>query len=89
MPARVGVVLSGCGVFDGTEIHEAVSVLIALDQRGAEVVCLAPDVPQMHTIDHLTGQPVEPTTPFGAVPVGRGPYRALVALPHRRGEVCG
>lgn len=57
MAIRVGVVLSGCGVFDGSEIHEAVSVLIALDQRGAAVVCMAPDVPQAQVINHLTHKP--------------------------------
>jgi enhancing lycopene biosynthesis protein 2 len=55
----VAVVLSGCGVFDGSEIHEAVSVLVALDRHGAETVCLAPDVPQLHTIDHLAGKPAD------------------------------
>ena len=54
---RVGLVLSGCGVMDGSEIHEAVSILIALDRRGAKVVCMAPDVPQSSTINHLTKKP--------------------------------
>lgn len=45
MAQKVGVVLSGCGVFDGSEIHEAVSVLIALDQQGATAVCMAPNIP--------------------------------------------
>lgn len=58
MPAKVGVVLSGCGVFDGSEIHEAVSVLVALNQRGASVVCVAPSTP-LETINHLTGKPAE------------------------------
>ena len=53
--ARIGVVLSGCGVFDGTEIHEAVITLLALDRAGAETVCMAPDVDQLHVIDHLRG----------------------------------
>ena len=54
---KVGVVLSGCGVFDGSEIHEAVSTLIALTQAGAEYQCLAPNSPQMHVMDHLKGKP--------------------------------
>ncbi len=57
--ARVGVCLSGCGVFDGTEIHEAVLVLLALDRAGAEADCFAPDVEQMHVVDHKTGRPAE------------------------------
>jgi enhancing lycopene biosynthesis protein 2 len=56
---RVGVCLSGCGVYDGSEIHEAVITLLALDRAGAEAVCMAPDVEQMHVIDHRTGEPVE------------------------------
>ena len=53
---KVGVVLSGCGVFDGAEIHESVLMLLALDRAGAEVVCAAPDVEQMHVIDHVSGE---------------------------------
>ena len=53
---RVGVVLAGCGVYDGTEIHEAVLTLLALDRAGAEAVCTAPNAPQLHVIDHLTGE---------------------------------
>ncbi len=53
---KVGVILSGCGVFDGSEIHEAVSVLLSLDRHGAEVQCLAPNT-QLDTIDHLTQEP--------------------------------
>ncbi|HGM6861686.1 TPA: isoprenoid biosynthesis glyoxalase ElbB [Serratia rubidaea] len=52
---QVGVVLSGCGVYDGTEIHEAVLTLLALDRAGAQAVCFAPDKPQLHVINHLSG----------------------------------
>lgn len=55
-PVRVGVVLSGCGVFDGSEIHEAVSCLIALDQRGAQIICMAPNIPQSGVVNHATKQ---------------------------------
>jgi enhancing lycopene biosynthesis protein 2 len=54
---KVGVVLSGCGVFDGSEIHEAVACLIALDRRGAQIVCLAPNIPQAGVINHATKSP--------------------------------
>jgi len=54
MAIRVGVLLSGCGVFDGSEIHEAVSILIALDRRGANTICLAPNIPQAEVVNHLT-----------------------------------
>lgn len=55
---NVGVVLSGCGVYDGAEIHEAVLTLLALDRAGAQAVCFAPDKSQLHVINHLTGDEV-------------------------------
>lgn len=55
---RVGVVLSGCGVFDGSEIHEAVLTLLALSRAGAQAVCLAPDREQTQVIDHRSGEVV-------------------------------
>lgn len=54
--ARVGVVLSGCGVFDGAEIHEATLTLLFLDRAGAEIVCMAPDIDQMHVVNHIKGE---------------------------------
>jgi enhancing lycopene biosynthesis protein 2 len=54
--ARIAVVLSGCGVFDGSEIHEAVLTLLALDRAGAEYQCLAPNKNQMHVVNHVTKQ---------------------------------
>ena len=56
--AKVGVILSGCGVYDGSEIHEAVITLLALDRAGATVVMMAPDMEQA-VVNHLTGEPVE------------------------------
>lgn len=59
---RVGVCLSGCGVFDGAEIHESVISLLALNRAGAEVTCFAPDVAQMHVVNHRTGEVSEGET---------------------------
>ena len=59
---RVGVVLSGCGFLDGAEIHEAVCTLLSLDRHGAKLVAAAPDVPQLHVVDHLKGAPSEGET---------------------------
>ncbi|QKE64899.1 isoprenoid biosynthesis glyoxalase ElbB [Aquipseudomonas campi] len=56
MSKKVAVILSGCGVYDGAEIHESVITLLRLDQRGAQVQCFAPNVAQMHVINHLTGE---------------------------------
>uniref|UniRef100_A0A831UEC3 Isoprenoid biosynthesis glyoxalase ElbB n=1 Tax=Geobacter metallireducens TaxID=28232 RepID=A0A831UEC3_GEOME len=52
---KIGVVLSGCGVYDGSEIHEAVLTLLAIDRNGAEAVCLAPDM-EFREVNHLTSQ---------------------------------
>ena len=56
MAKKIGVILSGCGVYDGSEIHEAVITLLAIDRNGAEAVCMAPNVAQMHVVNHLTGE---------------------------------
>ena len=56
---RVGVVLSGCGFLDGAEIQEAICTLLSLDRRGAKLVAMAPDVEQMHVVDHVKGAPAE------------------------------
>lgn len=54
---RIGVVLSGCGFRDGSEIHEATLTLLSLDRRGAAVTILAPQVKQARVVDHLSGKP--------------------------------
>ncbi len=56
MKKKIGVVLAGCGVYDGAEIHESVITLLAIDRAGAEAVCMAPNVDQMHVINHLNGE---------------------------------
>ncbi len=56
---KVGVVLAGSGVFDGSEIHEAVLTLLTLDEENANVICMAPNMEQMHVMNHLKGEPAE------------------------------
>jgi enhancing lycopene biosynthesis protein 2 len=56
---KIGVILSGCGVYDGAEIHEAVLTLLYLDQAGAQAVCFAPNIEQHHVVNHLTGNAVD------------------------------
>ncbi len=51
----VGVVLSGCGFLDGAEIYESVLTLLHLDRQGLAYQCLAPDISQMHVINHHSG----------------------------------
>ncbi len=55
---KVAVILSGCGVMDGTEIQEACAALLALTRAGLDPVICAPRMPQRHVIDHATGQPI-------------------------------
>ncbi|MED6290223.1 Glutamine amidotransferase-like class 1 domain-containing protein 3A, mitochondrial [Characodon lateralis] len=59
MAKRVAVVLAGCGVYDGSEIHEASAVLVHLSRGGAAVQMFAPNIDQMHVVNHLKGEPSE------------------------------
>ena len=56
---KVGVLLSGCGVSDGSEIHESVLTMLFLDRLGAETVLMAPNIDQMHVINHYTDQEMD------------------------------
>jgi enhancing lycopene biosynthesis protein 2 len=56
MTKRVGVLLSGCGVFDGSEIHEAVLTMLFLDQAGVDIVCTAPNIDHIHILNHLSNE---------------------------------
>lgn len=53
---KIAVILSGCGVYDGSEIHEATLTLLAIVKNGAEYRIFAPDIAQLHVINHLTGE---------------------------------
>jgi len=53
---KIGVIFSGSGVYDGTEIHEGVFTLLSIKKAGAEAVCFAPDVDQHHVVNHITGE---------------------------------
>jgi enhancing lycopene biosynthesis protein 2 len=53
---KIGVILSGCGVYDGSEIHEAVFTLLSIAERNAEAICYAPNTDQHHVVNHLTGE---------------------------------
>ncbi len=58
---KVAVIFSGSGVYDGTEIHEAVLALHAVEKAGATWHCFAPDIDQLHVINHLTGEEMDET----------------------------
>lgn len=79
---KVAVVLSGCGFLDGAEIHESVLFLLALDRLGVEVICAAPDVAQMHVVNHLTGAPTDErrNVLVESARIARGSIRDLATL---------
>ena len=56
---KVGLLLSGCGVNDGAEIHESVIAMLALDRAGVEMELMAPNIDQMHVVNHYTGQEMD------------------------------
>lgn len=53
---KFAVILSGCGVYDGAEIHEATMTMLAIMKAGAQYELFAPDIAQHHVINHLTGE---------------------------------
>lgn len=61
MTKHVGVVLSGCGLLDGSEIHETTLTLYFLDRSGVKIVCMAPDRDQSDVINHFSHQPGDET----------------------------
>ncbi|MCU0378553.1 MAG: isoprenoid biosynthesis glyoxalase ElbB [Bacteroidales bacterium] len=76
---KAAVVLSGCGVYDGAEIHEAVMTLYALDKAGGSYQIFAPNVMQHHVINHLTGGVSDESRNVlaEAARIARGKIRAL------------
>lgn len=58
---KFAVVLSGCGVFDGAEIHEATLTMLAIKKQGAQYEIFAPDISQHHVINHITGEEMDET----------------------------
>lgn len=79
---QVAVILSGCGHQDGSEIHEAVCTLLALDQQGAAYQCFAPDVAQTRVANHCTGQDMPETRHVlvESARIARGAIAPLSAL---------
>lgn len=79
---KVALVLSGCGVYDGSEVHEASACLVHLSRSGVSVSMFAPDVPQMHVIDHTKGAPAEEARNVlvESARIARGEIKALSEL---------
>jgi len=76
---KAAVVLAGCGVMDGTEIHEAVMTLYAIENNGGTFEIFAPNVAQHHVINHLTGEVMTESRNVltEAARIARGKIRAL------------
>ena len=62
MSSKIAVVLSGCGMYDGSEVHEVSAALVAVSRAGYEPVCFAPNKPQFCEIDHVSGETFGETT---------------------------
>lgn len=79
---KIAVLLAGSGVYDGSEIHEAVFTLLALEEFGVEAVCIAPNEPQHHVVNHLTGEemPEERNVLVEAARIARGAVQDLATV---------
>lgn len=76
---KFAVILAGCGVYDGAEIHEAVLTLLAIEKAGASYQCFAPDIRQHHVVNHLTGAEMAETRNVlvESARIARGNIKAL------------
>ena len=79
MSKKVAVILSGCGVFDGSEIYESVITLLELDKGGADVTIFAPDISQLKVVNHQKGEDASETRSVmtEAARLARGPVTPL------------
>lgn len=84
MGKRIGVLLSGNGVYDGSEIHESVFTLLAIDENKGEAICMAPNIDQHHVVDHLTGDEMDGkrNVLVEAARIARGEIRDLAEITH-------
>jgi len=56
---KFAIILSGCGVYDGAEIHESTMAMLAIVRNGGQYDIFAPDVRQHHVINHLNGEEMD------------------------------
>lgn len=79
---KVAVILSGCGVYDGSEIHETVITLLEIRKNGAAYDCYAPDIEQLHVINHLNGEEMDGprNVLIESARIARGEIRPLTEL---------
>ena len=79
---KIGVLLSGCGVYDGAEIQEAVLTLLAIDEIEATAVCISVDANQHHVVNHLTGEemPEKRNMMIEAARIARGEIKEISTI---------
>lgn len=82
MAHRIGVLLSGSGVYDGSEIHESVFALLAIDENRGEAVCMAPNIEQHHVVNHISGEemPEKRNVMIEAARIARGAISDLAEI---------
>lgn len=76
---KYAIVLSGCGVYDGAEIHEAIMTMLAVESNGCQYELFAPNINQYHVINHLTGEVMDESRNvlIESARIARGNIRAL------------
>ena len=76
---KIGLVLSGSGVYDGSEIHEATLCYYFCDKLGVAVEFFAPDIIQTETVNHLDGSilPESRNCLVEAARIARGNIKAI------------
>jgi len=79
---KVGVLLSGCGVYDGAEIQEAILTLLAIEEIGATYTCISIDAEQHHVVNHLTGEvmPEKRNMMVEAARIARGAVKEIKSI---------
>lgn len=82
MSKKFAIVLSGCGVYDGAEIHEATMTMYAVVKQGGEYDIFAPDINQHHVVNHITGEEMNETrnVMVESARIARGKISPLSAL---------
>ena len=82
MAHRIGVLLSGNGVYDGSEIHESVFTLLAIDENRGEAVCMAHNIDQHHVVNHISGDemPEKRNVLIEAARIARGAISDLAEI---------
>ncbi len=79
---KFAVVLCGCGPMDGSEIHESVMTLLAIDRNECQYTIFAPDADQYHVMNHYTKEvmPEKRNMLVEAARIARGDIHPLTEL---------